>query len=94
MLCKLDSLQGEIIISSNNLYGSPSKLPKNVVHSFYEIVSLRNERNIPQYQTYEGNDECKDVAMDPLEIPKVVFKKHNNRSKLLIEYDIKTIPSM
>ena len=54
MLCKLDSLQGEIIISSNNLYGSPSKLPKNVVHSFYEIVSLRNERNIPQYQTYEG----------------------------------------
>ena len=54
MLCKLDSLQDEIIISSNNLYDSPSKLPKNVVHSFYKFVSLRNERNVPPYQTYEG----------------------------------------
>ena len=40
------------------------------------------------------NDECKDVPMDPLEVPNVVFIKHNNRSKLLFEYDIKTIPSM
>ena len=63
MLYKLDSLQGDIIISSNNLYDSPSKFPKYVVHSFYKFVSLRNERNIPLYQTHD-NDEYKDVAMD------------------------------
>ena len=63
MLCTFDSLLGDIIISSNNLYDSPSKFPKNVVHSFHKFVSLRNECNISLYQTHD-NDDCKDVAMD------------------------------